>query len=93
MNELFLGTSAWASWADRSPIHHLQAVAALDLAWNSGTVAVTTNWVLVELTALMTSTLRIPKPDQIRFFDDLLHHPTVLVIPFDPELERAAWAF
>jgi predicted nucleic acid-binding protein len=92
MNEMFVDTSGWASWADRSQIHHSQAVAALDSAWSSGKVALTTNWVLVELTALMTSPLRIPKADQIRFFDDLLHDPSVLVLSIDPGLERTAWA-
>ena len=91
MSELFVDTSGWASWVDRSQIHHARAVAALDLSWSTGGVAVTTNWVLVELTALMTSPLRIPKADQIRFLDDLLHDASVLVLPVDPAIEAAAW--
>ena len=51
----------------------------------------TTNWILVELTALMTSPLRIPKPEQIRFLDDLLGDPAVVVLPIDPRLEASAW--
>ncbi len=91
MNELFVDTSGWASWADRTQTHHAGALAALDRLWDGGGTAVTTNWVLVELTALMTSPLRISKPEQVRFFEKLFAEPTVLVLPIDPDLEASAW--
>jgi predicted nucleic acid-binding protein len=92
MGEMFVDTSGWASWADRTQLHHTQAVDALDSLWQGGGIALTTNWILVELTALMTSPLRIPKSEQIRFLDDLLADPAVVVLPIDASLEASAWA-
>jgi predicted nucleic acid-binding protein len=91
MIELFVDTSGWASWADRSQIHHPSARDALDQVWARGGIAVTTNWVLVELTALMNRPLHIPRSEQIRFLGDLLDDPSVLVLSIDPSLELSSW--
>jgi predicted nucleic acid-binding protein len=92
MNELFIDTSGWASWADRSQPYHVEALAALQRLWDQSGLALTTNWVLLELTTLLTRPLRVPKPEQIRLLDDLRHDPAVLVVPIDPALETSAWA-
>jgi predicted nucleic acid-binding protein len=77
---------------DRSQPYHVEALAALQGLWDQGGLASTTNWALLELTALLTRPLRVPKPEQIRLLDDLRNDPAVLVVPVDPALETSAWA-
>jgi predicted nucleic acid-binding protein len=91
MIERFVDTSGWAEWADQTLRFHAQAVVAFDDVWNQGGRFVTTSLVLVELTALLTSPLRMPKPKQIQLLDDLRSDPSVEVVPLDSQLESAAW--
>jgi len=58
MFERFVDTSGWAAWIDSREQFHGQALVALDEVWNQGGFLVTTNYVLTELTALL-SRLRI----------------------------------
>src|SRR5438270_13283827 len=75
--ERFVDTSGWAEWADRSLLFHSQAVACFGEVWSQGGRLVTTSLVLVELTALLTSPLRMAKLLQIQFLDDLRRDPCV----------------
>ena len=91
MIERFVDTSGWAELADRTLLFHDLAVAAFDDVWNQGGRLITTNWVVVELAALLTSPLRMPKPQQIQLVSDLQADPSVDVVFIDPMLEAAAW--
>jgi uncharacterized protein len=79
MFERFVDTSGWAAWIDSRERFHGQALVALDEVWNQGGFLVTTNYVLTELTALL-SRLRIAKSQQIQFFDDLHADPSVEIV-------------
>ena len=92
MIERFVDTSGWAELADRTLLFHDSAVAAFDEVWNQGGRLITTNWVIIELTALLTSPLRMPKSQQIQFVGDLRADPSVDVVFVDPLLEAAAWS-
>ena len=52
---------------------------------------VTTNYVLVELVALLTSPLRISRPAVVTIIEDVKGSPFVEVIHVDPTLGAEAW--
>ncbi len=52
---MFVDTSGWASIADRWQSFHARASALVRPVLTGGRTLVTTNFVLVELTALLTS--------------------------------------
>jgi predicted nucleic acid-binding protein len=79
--ERFVDTSGWAEWADRTLLFHAQAVTAFDEVWNQGGRFLTTNLILIELTALLTSPLRMSKSQQIQLLDDLRREPSVEIVP------------
>src|ERR1700682_1045967 len=91
MLERFVDTSGWATWADSHEQFHSLAVTAVDEVWNQGGRLVTNNWVLAELTALLTRPMRISKPRQIQLLSDIRQDPGVVVIAIDAVLEAAAW--
>lgn len=90
MIERFVDTSGWAEWADHTLLFHGQATVAFDEVWNQGGRLVTTSLVLAELTALLTSPLRMPKPKQIQLLDAIRSDPSVQIVSFD-SLASAAW--
>lgn len=90
VSDRFVDTGGWAAWANGRDVFHAQARAQLDETWQAGGRLVTTNWVLCELTALFVR-MRIDKPSQIQFFDDLALDPDVVVVVIDPAFEAAAW--
>jgi predicted nucleic acid-binding protein len=89
--ERFVDTSGWAEWVDRTLRFHALALAKFGEVWNQGGRLVTTNLVLIELTALMTSPLRLPKLQQIQLLDDLRSDPIVEIMQIDTALEFTAW--
>jgi predicted nucleic acid-binding protein len=91
MIERFVDTSGWAEVADRTLLFHAQAAAACAEVSEQGGRLVTTSLVLAELTALLTSPLRMPKVQQIQLLDDLQADPLIEVVHVDPGLQNAAW--
>ncbi len=83
MLDRFTDTSGWAAWADRHEQFHPLALAAVEEVWRQGGCLVTTNWVLAELTALLTRPLRVPKAKQIQLFEDIRADPGVQIIAID----------
>jgi uncharacterized protein len=91
MVDRFADTSGWASWADDTQKFHALALKIVNETWTRGHQLVTTNWVLAELTALLTSPLRMPKRQQIQLLEGIHTDPGVRVVTIDPLLERAGW--
>jgi uncharacterized protein len=91
MLERFVDTSGWAAWADSNEQFHSLAVVAFDEVWHQGGRLVSTNFVLAELTALLTRPLRVPKPQQIQLLDDIRSDPGVAIVSIDAVREAAAW--
>jgi predicted nucleic acid-binding protein len=92
MKDCFVDTSGWAEFTDHTLPFHFQALAACRTAVGQGGRLVTTNLVLIELTALLTSPLRVSRPRQIQLLGDLQADPRIEVVPIDTQLEAAAWA-
>ena len=61
-SELFADTAGWANYLVGSQPFHTQAKELLVRANASGKRVVTTNYVLAELVALLTSPLRVSRP-------------------------------
>src|SRR5262245_36390036 len=87
----FIDTSGWGAWADRHDRFHPLAVQLVDDVWRNGGRLITTNWVLDELTALLTSPIRMSKPQQIQLMSDIRHDPGVVVITIDSTIESNGW--
>jgi predicted nucleic acid-binding protein len=52
---------------------------------------VTTNYIIAELVALLTSPLRVPRPATISFIEGLKTSPYVQVVHVDSLLDEQAW--
>lgn len=92
MAKCFVDTSGWAALAGGREKLHSQAAQAFADASQRGTRLFTTNWVLVELTALLTSPLRVPKRQQLDFLDSVRSDPSITVVAIDAEIESSSWA-
>lgn len=88
---IFADTSGLASFADRTQTHHQKATAIVRQVIAAKGRLVTTSGVLAELTALLTSPLRLPKPQQIAFLGTLRSVRWVEMFHIDQALDDAAW--
>jgi uncharacterized protein len=84
-------TAGWGHLLDPTQGYHDQAVTLYRRARRHGTQLTTTNYILTELVALLTSPLRIPRPRIISFVTSLKSAPHVDVVHVDPRLDAQAW--
>jgi predicted nucleic acid-binding protein len=92
MNELFMDTAGWACWLSRREPHHALALSLVAQTQKAGGRLLTTNYVLTELVALLTSPLHLSRPQQIQFLTALRNAPWVEVVHVDPVLDAATWS-
>ncbi len=92
MNEVFADTSGWASAFVRTETCYSMAAAFLRQWQADGTRVVTTNYVINEVSALLTSPLRVPRPQQIAILNSIRNASWVEVVHVDPDLDEAAHA-
>lgn len=91
MAEVFADTSGWANYFVRTEPFYESAVAMMRQWHASGARLITTNYVLLELVALMTSPLRVPRPQQIKIIEAIQTATWVELIHIDPTLHEEAW--
>ncbi|MDH3600213.1 MAG: PIN domain-containing protein [Candidatus Tectomicrobia bacterium] len=91
MAEVFADTSGWASFFVRTEPIHALAVAYMQQWHANGTQVVTTNYILAELIALLTSPLRIPRPRQVTTIDTIKTASWVEVVHIDLTSDEEAW--
>jgi len=89
----FADTSGWGSWLEQRDKHHVLAVEAFEAVWLSDDSLVTTNWVLVELTALLISPLRYSRRKQIQIMTSLRTSSSVRIVEIDAPTEHDVWLF
>ena len=92
MAEVFADTSGWATFFVRTEPLHAAAVAYMRQWQANGTQVVTTNYVLAELIALMTSPLRIARSQQVTTIETIKTASWVEVVHIDPTVDEEAWA-
>ena len=91
MSDLFADTAGLGTLADPTQPHHSVAASLYRTARNQNRKIVTTNYVLAELVALLTSPLRLPRASIVAFLDDLKFSPYVEVVHVDALLDDEAW--
>jgi len=89
--EIFVDTSGWGNLIDSQQPFHRLASAVYRNARQQGARFVTTNYVITELVALMSSPLRIPKPKIVAFVESVKTSPLIEMIIVDLELDNTAW--
>lgn len=92
MSEVFADTSGWASAFVRTETYHSMAAAFLRQWQSDGTLVVTTNYVVNEVSALLTSPLRVPRPQQIAILNSIWTASWVEVVHINPLLDEATHA-
>jgi predicted nucleic acid-binding protein len=88
---LFIDTSGWAEFLVRTEPFHDQAVFLMDHARKNKRAIVTTNYVIAELTALLTSPMRVPRQEQIRIVGTLRSASWISVLRVSPVQDEAVW--
>lgn len=91
MADLFADTSGWGNLIDSSQIYHEVSAVLYRKARQQKRKVVTTNYVISELVALLTSPLHIPRTTIISFIQSLKNSPYVEVVHIDVSLDAAAW--
>src|SRR5947209_7604252 len=90
MADLFCDTSGWAAWLLRREALHVQATAIISRARQDGTRLVTSNYVMCELVALLTSPMHVAWKNQ---GDGAFYGSFVLTSVGDGVQMLQAWRF
>jgi len=91
MAEIFADTSGWASFFVRTEPFHDLAKTSMQQWQVEGTRVITTNYVILELVALFTSPLRVPRPQQIKTIETIKAASWVEIVQIDSTLDKEAW--
>jgi predicted nucleic acid-binding protein len=88
---LFVDTSGWAAFLVRSEPFHQRATVLIDQHRKSKSPILTTNYVLTELAALLTSPMRVERGYQIQIIGALRSADWIRTVHIDSELDAASW--
>ena len=91
MSDLFADTAGWGHLVDPTQAYHSLAATLYRSARQQGRKLITTNYIITELVALLTSPLRVPRPSIIAFIESLQASPHVKIVHVDPALDEQAW--
>jgi len=89
--ELFVDTSGWGNLVDASQQFHVQAAALYRHARDQRQKIFTTNYVIAELIALLSSPLRLPRTRIVSFIDNLKSSPYLEIVHVDSALDKQGW--
>lgn len=92
MNELFVDTSGWGCLFDAAQPYYATAANLYRTARSQNRKIVTTNYLLTELVALLTSPLRIPRLTIIDLIERLKTSSFIEIVHVDQTLDQQAWA-
>ncbi len=87
MREIFADTSGWASFFVSGERYHTQAREQMRQWRSNSDRLITTNYVLLELVALMTSPLRVPRIQQITIVETIQAASWVEIVHIDSILD------
>jgi uncharacterized protein len=90
-SSLFVDTSGWPYLVDRSTALHRDVQTIYQQAIAHQKLLVTTNYIIAELVALLTSRSRISRQQIVLFVDALKAAPQVEIIHMNTELDAEAW--
>lgn len=88
--ETLVDTSGWLCHFDIAQPQHQDAITFIGVCLAEGRRLITTNYVLAELVALMSSR-NVPRPSVIAHVETIKNHPNVDMIHIDSSLDADAW--
>ncbi|HEX8399400.1 MAG TPA: PIN domain-containing protein [Pyrinomonadaceae bacterium] len=91
MNKIFVDTSGWGNLVDVQQQFHYETKLIYQTAKQNGSRLVTTNYVIAELVALLTSPLKIPRSKSIDFIESIKTSSLVDIIHINESLDSKAW--
>ena len=91
MADLFVDTAGWGNLVDPSQQFHRLAAEIYRNARQHQTTLLTSNYVIAELVALLTSPVQVPRARIISFVDSLKEANHVEIVHVDAELDERAW--
>jgi predicted nucleic acid-binding protein len=91
MPDIFADTAGWGHLLDPTQAYHVRAADLYRSARQQGRKLITSNYILTELVALLTSPLHIPRPAIIAFIEGLKTSSYVEIVHIDASLDAQAW--
>ena len=91
MNDIFADTCGWGHLIDPSQAYHTLAADIYRHIRQQGAKVVTTNYIITELVALMTSPLRLSRTVIIGFIESLKTSTYVEIVHIDSGIDEQAW--
>lgn len=91
MSKIFVDTSGWGNLVDTLQEFHAETKAIYLAAKQNHSRLVTTNYVVAELVALLTSPLRMPRTKSIDFIESIKFSSLVDIIYIDQSLDTKSW--
>lgn len=91
MNKIFVDTAGWGNLVDTLQEFHAETKAIYLSAKQDGSRLVTTNYVIAELVALLSSPMRIPRNRSIKFIESIKSSSLVDIIHIDEDLDKQSW--
>jgi uncharacterized protein len=88
---MLVDTSGWGNLIDPTQPFHPQAASLYRSARQEKHHIITTNYIITEVVALLTSPLRIPKLQIIAFIQSLKSSPYIEILHITPEIDAQAW--
>ena len=90
-NRLFVDTSGWAYYLDRQDPLHPEIVALVQRAVKQHRLLVTTNYIITELVALLSSRYHLPRPQIITAINAIKTDRAVELAHIDQSIDNEAW--
>jgi predicted nucleic acid-binding protein len=90
-NNTFIDTSGWANLFIKTEPNHQQAVQWFTQARRQNYLMVTTNYIVLELVALLNSPLRVTRPQIFQYIDAIQSASYLQLVRVDQQIENAAW--
>jgi predicted nucleic acid-binding protein len=90
-DRVFVDTAGWACLFVETETCHSAAKTWLNQARRQNLRLFTTNYILIELVALLNSPLRVPRPKLFQYVDAIKTAPYVNLIHVDAAIDDQAW--
>ena len=91
MKKIFVDTSGWGNLVDTLQKFHEETKEIYQIAKQDGSRLVTSNYVIAELVALLSSPLRIPRSKSIEFINSIKISSLVDIVHVGEYLDEKAW--
>ena len=90
-NKVFIDTSGWANLFVSTESYYQQAKQWFEEARRQNLEMITTNYIVIELVALLNSPLRVPRSQLFKYVDAVRNAPYISLIHIDAAIDTAAW--